>query len=78
MFTASLLEHGAHFVIRSDGEVAMVRLAGLCFMGRTGAASPSLCWRGDGIVRENPIGDILSDVDGLRHSGSGVAGCLLY
>lgn len=64
MFPAPLLEHGARFVIRSDGEIAMVRLAQALLLGEDWHDFPSLCWREEGAVRENPIGDILSDVDG--------------
>ena len=64
MFPQPLLEHGARFVIRSDGEVALCRLVHALVSGGPWRNIPSLCFRDGDEVVLNPIGDVLSDVDG--------------
>ena len=64
MFPEKLLERGADFVIRSDGEHAICRLADALHLGYDWKTIPSLCWSEDGVVRQNEIGDVLNDVDG--------------
>ena len=64
MFPDKLLERGADFVIRSDGERAVCRLADALVQGSDWRTIPSLCWREGGAVRQNEIGDVLNDVDG--------------
>lgn len=64
MFPEKLLERGADFVIRSDGEHAICRLADALHLGYDWKTIPSLCWSENGVVRQNEIGDVLNDVDG--------------
>ena len=64
MFPEKLLEQGADFVIRSDGEHAICRLADALRMGYDWRTIPSLCWWEKGEVHQNEIGDVLNDVDG--------------
>ena len=64
MFPQPLLEHGARFVIRSDGEIALFRLVHALVSGGPWRDIPSLCFRDGDEVVLNPIGDVLSDVDG--------------
>lgn len=64
MFPDKMLEHGADFVIRSDGEHAICRLADALQLGYDWRSIPSLCWQEDGTVHQNEIGDVLNDVDG--------------
>ena len=63
MFPRPLLERGARFVIRGDGEAALVRLTRALDRGGDWRDIPSLCWREGEEVRENPIGDLAADVD---------------
>ena len=64
MFPEKLLERGADFVLRSDRERAICRLADALRLGSDWRSIPSLCWREEGEIRQNEIGDLLSDVDG--------------
>ena len=64
MFPEKLLERGADFVLRSDGERAICRLADALRLGSDWWSIPSLCWREGGKIHQNEIGDLLSDVDG--------------
>ena len=64
MFPEKLLERGADFVIRSDGERAICRLAEALRLGNDWRSIPSLCWREEEKIRQNEIGDLLRDVDG--------------
>ena len=63
MFPEKLLERGADFVIRSDGERALCRLADALRLGESWETIPSLCWQGRGKLRCNAIGDIPNEVD---------------
>ena len=63
MFPNKLLEHGADYVIRSDGEHAICRLADALQLGYDWRSIPSLCWQENGTVHQNEIGDVLNDVD---------------
>lgn len=64
MFPEKLLERGADFVIRSDGEHAICRLADALANQTDYKGIPSLAYKeGDG-VQVNEIGDILDNVDG--------------
>ena len=63
MFPQPLLERGARFVLRSDGERTMVRLADALNRGRDWRDIPSLCYLEAGNLRCNPIGDLEADVD---------------
>ena len=64
MFPEKLLERGADFVIRSDGEHAVCRLADALAQKTDYRDIPSLCYRDGDAVRMNEIGDILNEVDG--------------
>ena len=64
MFPEHLLRRGADFVIRSDGEQAICRLADALRLGHDWRMLPSLCWREAGEVCQNEIGGLLEDVDG--------------
>ena len=64
MFPEKLLERGADFILRSDGERAICRLADALRLGNDWRSIPSLCWREEGKIRQNEIGDLLRDVDG--------------
>ena len=48
MFPEKLLERGADFVLRSDGERAICRLADALRLGSDWRSIPSLCWREEG------------------------------
>ena len=48
MFPEKLLERGADFVLRSDGERAICRLAEALRLGSDWWSIPSLCWREGG------------------------------
>lgn len=64
MFPDRMLTCGADFVIRSDGEQAICRLAD-ALARRTGYRDiPSLCYKDGSGVHINEIGNILADVDG--------------
>lgn len=64
MFPEQMLDHGARFVIRADGERAVCRLADALANHQPYQDIPSLCFQDGGEVRCNEIGDILNDVDG--------------
>ena len=64
MFPEKLLERGADYVIRSDGERVICRLAGALRLGGDWRSIPSLCWREGDAIHKNQIGEILLDVDG--------------
>lgn len=63
MFPEKLMERGAAFVIRSDGERAVCRLAHALDCGQDPRAIPSLCYWDRGAPRCNEIGDLPCDVD---------------
>lgn len=63
MFPERLLEHGASFVIRSDGERAVCRLADALRGAGPWRDIPSLCYRDGETVVCNEIGDISEDLD---------------
>ena len=64
MFPQKLLERGADFVVRSDGERAICRLADTLRLGCDWRTIPSLCWWEAGEFHQNDIGDLHNDVDG--------------
>ena len=54
MFPRPLLERGARFVIRGDGEAALVRLARALDKGGDWRDIPSLCWQEGGRGGKTP------------------------
>lgn len=64
MFPQRLLDRGARFVIRSDGEGPLCRLTAALTGGGDFRDIPSLCWKEGETVRLNQIGGLLRDVDG--------------
>ncbi len=64
MFPDRLLSRGADFVIRSDGERALCRLADALVQGADPRGIPSLCYNDGGEVHTGAIDDILANVDG--------------
>lgn len=64
MFPEYFLDKGVEFVIRSDGERAICRLASCLKTGEDYSALPSLCYRQGGQNVINDIGDILNEIDG--------------
>ena len=63
MFPQRLLDRGARFVLRADGEENLPRLADVLRDGADFSAIPSLCWKENGQVRCNEIGGLTNDVD---------------
>lgn len=64
MFPAYFLDRGVDYVIRSDGELAIVRLADALKKGEDPRWIPSLCYHGDdGGAVQNEIGDLTNDID---------------
>lgn len=63
MFPNYFLDRGAQFIIRSDGEHAIVRLADCLRTGEDYSNIPSLGFMKDGKAVINDIGDILNDLD---------------
>lgn len=64
MVPERFLDMGVPYVIRSDGEHAICRLANALENGDDPSDIPSLCYRKDGKNVINEIGDILNDIDG--------------
>lgn len=64
MFPNYFLDRGAEFVIRTDGERAMVSLADSVREGTPHSAIPSLGFMRDGEAVVNPISDVLTNLDG--------------
>ena len=64
MFPEYFLDRGAQFVIRTDGEHAIVRLADALRTGSDYAGIPSLGWRDGSGSHVNAIGDVLTQLDG--------------
>ncbi len=64
MFPAYFLKRGVDFVIRSDGEGAICRLAEAIANGGGYEGIPSLCFMKDGKPVVNEIGGLLNDIDG--------------
>lgn len=65
MFPERFLDMGVDFVIRTDGELSLTQLCGALTEGGDWHGIPSLCYRdGDGKNVCNPIGNILTDIDG--------------
>lgn len=64
MFPNYFLERGAEYVIRTDGEVAMTKLADAIVAGDDVSEIPSLGFVKDGEIVVNDIGDTLTDLDG--------------
>lgn len=65
MFPERMLATGADYVIRTDGEGPICKLAeAVCYNLNTGGI-PSLCYRNEmGEVVCNPVGDVLTELDG--------------
>ena len=64
MFPQRLLDRGANFVLRSDGEQTLPMLADALRNGTDFSSTPSLCWKeDDGQVRCNEIGGLTNEVD---------------
>ncbi len=63
MFPERFLDLGGSYVIRADGEAPMVKLANAMLAGEDSRQNPSLCYKKDGEVIVNPIGDLLEDID---------------
>ena len=64
MFPQRLLDRGANFVLRSDGEQTLPMLADALRNGTDFSSIPSLCWKeDDGQVRCNEIGGLTNEVD---------------
>ena len=64
MFPALLIEHGADYVIRCDGEIAIRRLADAVKSGNDPRGIPSLCYMGENGVIMNEIAGITNEIDG--------------
>ncbi len=64
MFPDYFLTRGVDFVIRSDGEIPMPKLARAIADGSDYRGIPSLCFNENGEIRINEIGDVLNDIDG--------------
>lgn len=63
MFPERILDKGADLVLRSDGERSICRLADALFDGNDYRDIPSLCYKEDGKIVQNDIGDIESDIN---------------
>ena len=63
MFPERFLNLGGSYVIRADGEIPMVKLANAMLAGEDPSGNPSLCYKKDGEVIVNPIGDLYEDID---------------
>lgn len=64
MFPEHFLDRGVPFVVRVDGESPVVKLAEALRLGEDWHGIPSLCYTENGQAVINPIGDMLSDIDG--------------
>ena len=64
MFPDRFLDMGGEYVIRGDGEIPMVKLANAMLDGGDVSGNPSLCYKKNGEVVVNEIGDLLEDIDG--------------
>ena len=64
MFPEHFLDRNIPYVIRCDGERAFCKLADAVLNGTDYTGIPSLCYRKDESNIINPIGDVLSDIDG--------------
>lgn len=63
MFPDYLITRGADYVIRSDGEIAIRRLADALKAGTDPRSIPSLCYRGEDGIVTNEIADLTNDID---------------
>jgi len=63
MFPERVMEKGADFVLRSDGETSICRLADALSEGNNYREIPCLCYKQDDKVIRNDIGDIESDIN---------------
>lgn len=64
MFPGYFLDMGISFVIRTDGEISLCQLADALSGRRDWRHIPSLCYKADGEIVMNSIGNILTDIDG--------------
>lgn len=63
MFPQRMLERGAKFVLRADGEENLCRLANALRNGTDYTDIPSLCWLEGAEARCNEIGGLVNEVD---------------
>ncbi len=63
MFPEYFLKRGVDYVIRSDGEVAMRRLADALRDGKDPSQIPSLCFMREGEAVINEIADLTNEID---------------
>jgi len=63
MFPERFLSQGVPYVIRSDGETAILRLADALLHQESVSQIPSLCFMDNGTAHINEIGDLLNDID---------------
>ena len=64
MFPDYFLKRGAQYIIRTDGEHAIVKLADCLRTGQSAEEIPSLGFVRSGEIVVNEIGDVLSQLDG--------------
>lgn len=63
MFPLRMIDAGADYVLRSDGEISMCALSDVLCRGGSLDSVPSLCYKKDGIFKQNPIGGILNNIE---------------
>ena len=63
MFPERMLDAGADFVLRSDGEIAVCALADALLRGSSLKNVPSLCYKEGAKIIQNPVGGVLNDID---------------
>ncbi|MBQ7034748.1 MAG: cobalamin-dependent protein, partial [Clostridia bacterium] len=63
MFPEYFLKRGVDYVIRSDGEIAMRRLADALRDGKDPSQIPSLCFMREGEAVINEIADLTNEID---------------
>ena len=63
MFPQKMLERGARFVLRADGEENLCRLANALRNGTDYTDIPSLCWMEGSEAHCNDIGGLVNEVD---------------
>lgn len=63
MFPEYFLDRGAQFIIRTDGERAIVRICDCLRSGESYEAIPSVGYKKDGVNVINDIGDVVTQLD---------------